>query len=229
MGGLTLRAVLLDAMRTLVALEPPAPRLRAALAARGAVVALADAERAMAAEIRLYVAEHGAAGTRPALEALRDRCAAVVEEELRTGLPAAAVRAALLEAVRFAPYPEVPEALGELRALGLRLVVCSNWDVSLHEVLATTGLAERLDGAVASAELGEAKPAPAAFAAALGLAGVAAGEALHAGDDFEADVAGARVAGVEPVFGRRGAPAPAGVTAVDDLAGLVALARRRLA
>ena len=48
---------------------------------------------------------------------------------------------------------------------GLRLVVVSNWDVSLHEVLARTGLTPLLDGAVTSAEVGAAKPDPAPAAA----------------------------------------------------------------
>jgi putative hydrolase of the HAD superfamily len=184
-----LRAVLLDALGTLVALEPPAPRLRGALLARGVAVSEEDAARAMAAEIRLYLAEHGAAGTREALEELRDRAAAVVESELRTGLPAADVRGALLEAIAFAPHPEVPGVLRALRGRGLRLVACSNWDVSLHEALAATGIDALLDGAVASAELGVAKPDPRAFAAALELAGCAASEALHVGDDLATDVA----------------------------------------
>ena len=61
---------------------------------------------------------------------------------------------------------------------GIRLVVVSNWDVSLHERLAETGLAPLLDGAVASAELGAAKPDPAIFARGLELAGAARGGRL---------------------------------------------------
>ena len=83
---------------------------------------------------------------------------------------------------------------------GARLVVVSNWDASLHEVLARTGLAELVDGAVASAVLGAAKPDPAIFAAGLALAGVPAAGAVHAGDDLRADVAGARAAGLRAVL-----------------------------
>ena len=79
---------------------------------------------------------------------------------------------ALLAALRFRAFPEVPDVLRALRARGARLVVVSNWDASLHEVLPRTGLAALVDGAVASAELGVAKPDPAIFVAGLALAGV---------------------------------------------------------
>jgi putative hydrolase of the HAD superfamily len=116
----------------------------------------------------------------------------------------------------------VAGTLARLRHAGARLVVVSNWDVSLHEVLARTGLAMLVDGAITSAELGAAKPAPAIFARALELAGgVAPARALHAGDSVEADVAGARAAGIEAVLVvRDGTPAPAGVRTIRSLAEL---------
>ena len=135
-----------------------------------------------------------------------------------------ALVAALLDALRFHAYPEVPSTLRELRRRGLRLVVVSNWDVSLHDRLAELELAPLLDGAVASAELGAAKPDPAIFAHALGLAGSAPELAWHAGDSLEADVAGARAAGVTPVFvARHGEPAPPGVAVIPALDGLLSL------
>ena len=91
-------------------------------------------------------------------------------------------------------------ALRRLRAAGLRLVVVSNWDASLHERLAETGLAGLVDGAIASAEAGSAKPDPAIFARALALARVPAEAAWHVGDSVEADVEGARAAGLRPVL-----------------------------
>ena len=125
-----------------------------------------------------------------------------------------ALVAALLEALRFRAYPEVPRTLEALRRRGIRLVVVSNWDVSLHERLAELRLAPLLDGVLASAEFGAAKPDPSIFAAALELAGAAPEEAWHAGDSPEADVAGALAAGVTPVLvARDGQPAPPGVEA----------------
>jgi putative hydrolase of the HAD superfamily len=107
------------------------------------------------------------------------------------------------------------------------LVVVSNWDVSLHVRLAETGLAALVDGAVASAEVGAAKPDPAIFARALELAGAAPERAWHVGDSVDADVAGALAAGVRPVLLARGA-APreplAGVTVVRSLTEVPGLA-----
>jgi putative hydrolase of the HAD superfamily len=106
-----------------------------------------------------------------------------------------------------------------MRSAGLRLVVVSNWDVSLHDRLAETGIAERVHGVIASAELGAAKPAPAVFAHALAMAGVPAQEALHVGDSPDEDVEGARAAGIEPVLLiREGEPAVDGVRTTRSLA-----------
>jgi putative hydrolase of the HAD superfamily len=213
------QAVLLDALGTLVRLEDPVGGLVAALAARDVRVGAPEAAAAMRAEIAFYRAEHHRAGTRAALEALRDDCARVVEEHLATGLPHAEVRAALLEAIRFVPFPEVPAALDALAARGIGLAIVSNWDVSLHDVVEGLGWTPRFAAVVTSAELGAAKPDPRPFVAALDALGVAPGRAVHAGDDLEADVRGARAAGVDGVLVARepGAPAPAGVRVIGGL------------
>jgi putative hydrolase of the HAD superfamily len=221
------RVVLLDALGTLLELEAPAPALRAQLAARGVAVTEAQADAALRAEIAYYRAHHDEARDPAALDDLRDRCTAV----LRGALPAQArdapdLRGALLAALRFRPYPEVPAALAALRAAGLRLVVVSNWDVSLHEALARTGLAPLVDAAISSAEAGAAKPDPAIFARALALAGGAGAPAaaVHVGDSTEHDVAGAEAAGIRPILViRDGTPSPPGLTTIPDLSALPAL------
>lgn len=224
-----MRAVLLDALGTLVALEPPAPLLRAALGRRSVEVGLQDAARAMQAEIALYRAEHHRAVDAPGLAAVRRACAAEVQRVLRTRLDQDEALAVLDEAIRFTAYPEVPTVLADLREAGCALVVCSNWDVSLHEVLDALGLRAMLDGVVTSAEVGSAKPAPAIFAAALALAGARSDEALHVGDDEATDVAGARAAGLAAVLVDRSAaragPRADGTVVVGDLSGLRALVR----
>lgn len=197
MGVDRVRAVLLDALGTLVELPRPAPALVEELAARGVGVSEDDAARAMRAEIAFYRAEHHVASDLERLAGLRARCT----EVLRDALPAHAraipdLQGALLGALRFRAYPEVPRVLRRWRADGLRLVVASNWDVSLHEVLEAAGLAPLLDGVVTSAELGVAKPDPRLLHAALEVAGVSAGEALLVGDSVEHDVAAARAAGM---------------------------------
>jgi putative hydrolase of the HAD superfamily len=92
----------------------------------------------------------------------------------------------------------------------------SNWDVSLHDVLAELDWTARFDVVVTSAELGVAKPDPRLFLVALDALGVAPAGAVHVGDDLEADVAGARAAGVRPVLidRERTAGTPPGVRVV---------------
>jgi putative hydrolase of the HAD superfamily len=226
LGRVTLRAVLFDALGTLLELEPPAPHLCAELAARGVVVSEAEAAAALRVEIAYYRAHHDEAVDLAALDDLRDRCTAVLAGALpehARGTPD--LRGALLAALRFRPYPEVTETLRALRAAGLRLVVVSNWDVSLHEALAQTGLIQLLDGAISSAEVGVAKPARAIFERALVLAGgISPAAAVQVGDDVAADVAGARAAGIAPVLVvRNGAARPDGVTTLGDLQALPAL------
>jgi putative hydrolase of the HAD superfamily len=208
-------AVLLDAMGTLLRLEDPRPRLRAALLRRlGVDVGAAAASAAIRAEIAYYRAHLHLGRDASSLALLRERCA----DAMRPGLPPevaaadpAELTAALLDAIEFSAYPDAVPALRALRAAGCALVVVSNWDVSLHERLAETGLAPLVDATVASAELGVAKPEPAIFEHALAIAGVAPGRAWHVGDSVEADVEGATAAGLRPVLiARAGAPLPSG-------------------
>jgi putative hydrolase of the HAD superfamily len=213
-------AVLLDALGTLISFEPPAPRLRLSLRERlGADVSEEAAEAAMRAEIAYYRAHLDEGRDAASLADLRRRCAAAMSPVLGFDVPVEA----LLDALRFFAYPDVAPALRELRAAGFRLVVVSNWDHSLHERLQETGLAPLVDGALASAEVGSAKPDGAIFAAALELAGT--GDAWHVGDTVEADVAGARNAGLRPVLiSRHGAAEPPpGVPVIDSLSALLPL------
>lgn len=217
---------MLDALGTLLTFEPPAPYLRAALRERlGLDVSEAAATAAIRAEIAYYRAHLHEGRDVASLADLRRRSAEAMRPALGTDADAGALTGALLAALRFRAYPDAPPALRELRARGLRLVVVSNWDVSLHERLAETGLTGLVDGAVASAELGHAKPDRAIFEHALALAGAAPEEALHAGDSPDADVRGALAAGLRAVLVARdgAAAAPAGVPVVRSLAELPGL------
>jgi putative hydrolase of the HAD superfamily len=212
-------AVLLDSFGTLVAMEPPAPRLAAALG-----VGLEEAERAFRAEIDYYVEHHVEGRDEESLSALRDRCADVIRESL--ALPDGGlgrVRAAMLGAIRFSAYPDAAPALRELRARGLRLVVASNWDCSLAEVLERAGLASLVDGVVSSAMVGAAKPEPALFEAALELAGCPAERVLHVGDSVSKDIDGATRAGIAAVLLDRAGKHPGEPRRIETLAELPGL------
>jgi putative hydrolase of the HAD superfamily len=215
--------VLLDALGTLVRLLPPAPRLAERLG-----VPLADAARAVRAEIVFYRANLHRGRDLAGLAALRADCARIVRDQLGLDMPLEEVEAQLLDSIRFEPYEDVVPALRALRERGLRLVVLSNWDVSLHEMLEQTGLRNLVHGAIASAELGLAKPDPAAFGHALAMAGVTAESAWHVGDSVEADVEGALRSGLTPLLIARPeepapAPAPPGVLTVGSLAEVAAM------
>lgn len=200
-----------------------------------------QAREAMLAEIAYYRAEHHRAGSPEGLAELRRGAAGVVLAHLGPTAAAARVEdveAALLAAVRFTAYAEVPAVLAELRADGARLVVLSNWDVSLHAVLEQTGLSGLVDRALSSAEAGVAKPDPAIFLRALELVGGRTEDALMVGDSVDTDVAGALAAGIDAVLVTRegeaglasagaGLRAPPGVTTLPDLFRLPELVRYR--
>lgn len=219
------RAVLIDALDTLVELRPPAPRLRAAIERRAGIdVGERAAARGFGAEIEYYLAHHLDGRDAAGLERLRDACAERMRAAIaRPELDHATVRAAMLEALEFAAFPDAAPALAELRGRGLALVVVSNWDCSLTGSLEQAGLAGLVDGVVSSAVAGAAKPAAEPFAAGLELAGCAASEAVHVGDSLDKDVAGARAAGIRAVLLDRDGEPPAGVEAVRSLGELSAI------
>lgn len=210
-------------------LEPPAPVLRHELHERlGVRISRAEAGRAMDAEIDFYRAHHLLGRDHTSLVDLRWRCAAALREALpapAAHAPVAAIQGALLASLRFKAFPEVLDALRRTRALGVRLVVVSNWDFSLHDVLTRTGLRHLLHGTVTSAELGTPKPGAAIFHRAQAITGVAAGSTIHVGDSLDLDVAGARAAGIEPVYlARARDPAPSGLRTIRSLRELPGLA-----
>jgi putative hydrolase of the HAD superfamily len=92
--------------------------------------------------------------------------------------------------------------LDSLRARGLKLGLVSNaFDPPslLHRDLAQLGIADRLDVAVFSSELGLRKPHPAIFRAALDRLGVDPKNALFVGDALFQDVRGASELGMTTV------------------------------
>jgi len=187
------KAVFLDALGTLVELEPPWVGLRRELGDAIPEQRLVAAVRAEMA----YYKEHSHEGRDPeSLADLRARSAAVLSRELGAEVDADT----LVAAIRFAPYPDAEPALDGLRSRGMKLVCVSNWDCSLGEVLERCGIAAGLDGAISSAEAGARKPDPAIFAPALRLAGCSPQEAVHVGDTREEDVDAARAAGIRPLL-----------------------------
>ncbi len=221
---MTTRAVFLDSFGTLVRMEPPGPRLRAELARDGFDVSEEQAEAAFRAEIAYYLEHHVDGRDERSLDALRDRCADRLRDSLALpGLDHARAREAMLASLRFSAFHDAAPALRELRERGLRLVVASNWDCSLPEVLERAGIAPLVDAVVSSASAGAVKPDARLFRAALEAAGCEPEEALHVGDSPEKDVAGARAAGIRAVLLDRDGNGAAGeaIRSLRDLPALI--------
>lgn len=99
-------------------------------------------------------------------------------------------------------YDEVPAALARWREQGLRLAVVSNFDQRLARLLEAFDLLRWLDGVILSSRAGAAKPSARPFQLALEQLDLAPHQAWHVGDSPE-DEAGARAAGLPCVLVRR--------------------------
>jgi len=109
--------------------------------------------------------------------------------------------------------PDVPEALGRLRAAGRRLVVVSNANGTLRK---------HFDVLIDSCDEGVEKPDPRIFQLALERSGARPDTTLHAGDFYHVDVVGARAAGLQAwLIDAAGLYADHDVTRVPSLAALV--------
>ena len=208
-AGGPVRAVLFDALGTLVELEPPWVGLREALGDE------VEEERLVAAvrEEMAYYKQHAHEGRDPeSLADLRERSAEVLSRALGREVPVSV----LVDAIRFGPYPDAVPALRALREKGLRLICVSNWDVSLGQVLERCGLMQHLDGAISSAEAEAPKPHPAVLLAGCEIADCKPGDALMIGDTPEEDGAAAEAAGMRCLLIDRGGGAD--ITSLTEVA-----------
>lgn len=177
-----LDAVTVDAYGTLLELRDPVGSL-----ARVALGYPRDAiEEAFRAEVDYYVAHSIEARDEASLGQLRAECARVFNQKLGSSLTADEFMGAL----EFIWIDGAVEAVNRLRSRGLSVAVVSNWDISLHERLASLGVP-----VVTSAEAGARKPEPAVFRLALERLAVVPERTLHVGDT-DADEEGARAAGL---------------------------------
>jgi putative hydrolase of the HAD superfamily len=190
-----LDAVTIDAFGTLVVLEDPTERLRAALAARGIERESDVVRAAFRAEAAHYRPRSLLGRDAATLAALREECVRVFLDAARADLDAPAFVPTFLDAIVFRLAEGAAPALIALRSAGLSLACVANWDTGLHEHLERLAVADRFHVVLSSAEAGVEKPDPAIFHAALARLGVAAGRALHIGDE-EVDERGARAAGL---------------------------------
>jgi putative hydrolase of the HAD superfamily len=126
------------------------------------------------------------------------------------------------------PFDEVRDALSRLAAR-LPLYALTNGNACVYRV----GLGTHFAASIDPVRAGASKPDPRIYAELVALAGVPADTILHVGDDAEADVEGARRAGLVSVWMNRTgaqwtAPYPAPHHEVADLAELATLVERLL-
>jgi putative hydrolase of the HAD superfamily len=97
-------------------------------------------------------------------------------------------------------YPDTIPTLKELCHRGVRMAVISNFVDTLQAVCEHHGLAPYFDVILPSVDAGAMKPDPSIFAKALRRLGVAPGDAWHVGDNYWADILGARAAGLTAIL-----------------------------
>jgi putative hydrolase of the HAD superfamily len=103
---------------------------------------------------------------------------------------------------RWALFSEVPETLRSLRAQGILLALVANWDSNLSQLVEKLGIRQEFSAVISSQAARVEKPNPAIFiltAAELNLS-VETKRILYVGNEYRADVMGARAAGLTPVL-----------------------------
>ena len=95
------------------------------------------------------------------------------------------------------PVPDAEPTLRWAREEGFRIAILSNWPLArtIDGYVEDRGWGAWLDAVVVSQRVGVIKPHPAIFEAAAAALGLAPGHLLHVGDDWAADVVGAKAAG----------------------------------
>jgi len=115
-------------------------------------------------------------------------------------------------------YEDSLPTIARLRARGFRLGVISNGTPGVARNLELAGVSERVDFVLVSALAGWEKPAREIFAMGLEAVGLPPAEVVFLGDHYEADIKGARAAGMRAVMiDREGRATAADCPIVRDL------------
>lgn len=208
--SLRIRAVLFDAVGTLVHLREPVGVTYARLAAaQGASIPASHLEEAFG-RVLAAAPPNVHPGCTPETVEARERAwwRERVRETFRTAAPS----------VRLSDFELLFEALWHLygRAAAWRLTegvheafralrqeralaVLSNFDHRLRSLLRELGLAAHLDAVVLPADAGAAKPDARIFQVALARLGLAADQAVHVGDHARRDLAASRAVGMHAI------------------------------
>jgi putative hydrolase of the HAD superfamily len=114
------------------------------------------------------------------------------------------------------PYPEVLEVLAALRG-DFRTAILTNGSSDMqHTKMRWAGLDGAVDYTLVSEEFGPAKPDPSIFAYAAQQLGAPPAQCLMVGNNLEADIGGAKAAGMGAVWVNRNGQALPPTTSAPD-------------
>jgi putative hydrolase of the HAD superfamily len=119
-------------------------------------------------------------------------------------------------------FDDVGSAIHAIRTAGFRLVIASNFDGRLRQVIrGLPELAEIPIDPVISSEVGFRKPHPSFYLAACERLGLSANQTLCVGDDLENDVLGPERAGLRGLLLDRDGRGPEDIASLPDMNALV--------
>jgi len=123
-------------------------------------------------------------------------------------------------------FPDTLPALRELSNLGIRMAIVSNFVDTLGSLCEASGITPYFETIVASVDARAMKPDGRIWSTTLRRMGLTPAETWHVGDNYWADVLGARAAGLTPVLIDRDGQVPRpDCLRVSSLHDLVAMVR----
>ena len=102
--------------------------------------------------------------------------------------------------LKFILYDDVIPTLKIIREKALSIGILTNIESGMEPMCKELGLEPYIDFIVTSGEAGADKPQPQIFNYAIKKAGINASEAIHVGDQYKIDIAGAKGVGISPIL-----------------------------
>ena len=221
-----IRTIVFDMVGTLIHPEPPAARVYAEVGARcGSRLSVEAIAGRFAAAFQREEEADRTADWRTSEERERQRWRTIVGRVLDDVTDPEACFEELFEHFSrpeaWRLDAEVPGLLEQLARRGYALGLASNYDSRLRRVLAGLPVLRLITHQVISSEVGWRKPAARFFVALGRVVGLPLNQILYIGDSWVNDYEGARAAGLSALLLDPRGRAPAGVSRVTRLTGLV--------
>jgi putative hydrolase of the HAD superfamily len=216
------RAVVFDAVGTVIHPDPPAPLVYAAVGRRfGSRLTPEEIAVRFVAAFRAEEARDRADGWRTSEERERQRWRTIVASVLNDVTDPGSCFQELFEHFSrpeaWTCDPEAGPTLEALHERGYELGMASNYDERLRPVVAGLSELRRVTRLVISSEIGWRKPAVPFFLAIGSTLGIDRARILYVGDDLANDYQGASAAGFQALLLDPRRRAPAGVAGIASL------------